>query len=648
MVQIREYTQREGLQPVNRGGLNIQKPRAFAEGVGTTISKKPLETMSELAKLGVAMKERRDDAMVSEFINQHSIEATQQINDLQQKYKGLNAHKVLDKYNQWNEEYVAKYSSYDNASDDDDEHVYLENAEQLKKAKEMLSRSHVSTLNSLSNYVGREEETARQNALSATIQSEVERIAQTDIPENIEISKQNIIANLSALYRGQSGEFINQKAKNLTDTAIASNLMRVASNNPEEAIALYSLPIYQNNMDDKTKREAKKNLQKMYQTQVSNNIADELTKASIENEQPINASEQEARISVEMDKILSNDFFNDVNKAEYKNKIKKDAIDKATKATKDLIEANATVQNDALLQLSAVENVDGEWQVNGIDPENMATIASTYKGMKTYDLINSIAKQSASEDYLLQNGFDLPAPTQEQDNAYHNALSKLEGGYYKVAGDMSEDISGLPVSMQKDILSRFMSDYSYKKQAKELKTRTNIDAEKKLKESYKMVSGLDSSKYPTAYNSFKKDTMRSISAKLAAGETLSEDIINKAATDVWGAMYESNNSPVVASRMIQDTARYISENTPRGTTVSYEYRLNAAKDVLDKESFGYNIGEGMRDALARYIVEGDVDMIVNTLDIAMRSEASRIEREKQEQKEFWAPIFSMDISESGE
>ena len=72
--------------------------------------------------------------------------------------------------------------------------------------------------------------------------------------------------------------------------------------------------------------------------------------------------------------------------------------------------------------------------------------------MKTYDLINTIAKQSASEDYLLQNGFNLPAPTQEQDNAYHNALSKLEGGYYKVAGDMSEDISGLPVNMQKDIL----------------------------------------------------------------------------------------------------------------------------------------------------------------------------------------------------
>ena len=172
MVQIKEYTQREGLQPASRGSLNIQKPKAFAEGVGTTLSKKPLDTMSKFAELGLKMKERRDDAMVSEFVNRHAIESTNRVNELQQKYKGLNAHKILDKYNEWNEEYISKYSSYSNASDDDDDHVYLENAEQIRKAKDMMARSHVSTLNSLSNYVGREEETARKQRFRAVFRGQ--------------------------------------------------------------------------------------------------------------------------------------------------------------------------------------------------------------------------------------------------------------------------------------------------------------------------------------------------------------------------------------------------------------------------------------------------------------------------------------------
>ena len=325
MVQIKEYTQREGLQPASRGSLNIQKPKAFAEGVGTTLSKKPLDTMSEFAELGLKMKERRDDAMVSEFINRHSIESTNQVNELQQKYKGLNAHKILDKYNEWNEEYMSKYSSYANASDDDDDHVYLENAEQIRKAKDIMARSHVSTLNSLSNYVGREEETARNNALTASIQGEVEKISLADIPENIELSKQNIIANLSALYKGQSGEFINQKAKSMMNAAISGNLMYRAAEDPAEAIKLFNNPVFKDNMDIKTRKAARDSLLKMFIEHQGTELGKQ------------NAGQEN---NYAPDSIYQTEFFEGVNV----DSVKKQVVEKSNKVSTELL-ATADAEN---------------------------------------------------------------------------------------------------------------------------------------------------------------------------------------------------------------------------------------------------------------------------------------------------------------
>lgn len=333
MVQIKEYTQREGLQPVNRGALSIQKPRIMAEGKGLELSSKPLDTAYQLAKLGVEMKERRDDAMVSEFANQYTVEEAKQINNFKQNYQGLNAHKIMDKYNEWRDEYLAKYSSYDNNSDDDNEHVYLENAEQVKKMKDSMARSHVSTINSLSNYIGSQEEMARKNALTASIQGEVEKISLEDIPENIELYGDNIKANLSALYKGQSEEFINQKAKSMMNAAVSGNLMYRAAENPTEAIMLFNNPVFKNNMDIKTKKAARDSLLKMF-------IEHQGTELGKQN------AGQESNYAP--DSIYQTEFFDGVNV----DSIKKQIVEKSNKVSVELL---ATADNENKMFRSRVQ-----------------------------------------------------------------------------------------------------------------------------------------------------------------------------------------------------------------------------------------------------------------------------------------------------
>lgn len=633
MVQIKEYTQREGLQPVNRGALNIQKPRIMAEGRGLELSEKPLDTAHQLAKLGVEMKERRDDAMVSEFANQYAIEEARQINDFKQNYQGLNAHKIMDKYNEWRDEYLAKYSSYDNNSDDDNEHVYLENAEQVNKMKNTLARSHVSMINSLSNYIGSQEESARKNALTASIQNEVEKISLEDIPENIELYGENIKASLSALYKGQSEEFINQKAKSMMNAAVSGNLMRVAANDPAKAIDLYGMSLYQKNMDNDTKMKVKSDIQKMYQTKLASAIAEPMALENIKSGNNIDPAAQEAAISAAIDASLSNEFFDNIDKVEYKNKVKKDALGRIAKITKDTIDAGSTIQNDALLEMSAVIKDGDTWQVNGISEKNFANIVTTYNGKATYELINNIAKQSDNTKNLLFWRYEPIPPTSEQIATYHQAIDKIKNGTYKVAGDMSSDINALPENLQKDILSKFIRNYDYNKKAKDLKARTGIDADKKIKESYTFVSGLDPVKSAPSFDVFKDEIMLKLYAQQASGEKLTEENIRKAATDAWGEIRGGKSNVSMAQRLITDTDRYIKDNASRGDIIGYDYRLEAATEVLDDTSFSYDIGAETRKELAKYIVNGDVAMITATLDMALQSEAKVARRKKREREE---------------
>ena len=657
MVQIREYTQREGRQPLSRGGLNISKPKVLQQGMGTTLSTEPLETASELAELGLRMKERRDDAVVDAFINQHSVAATAQLNDSQNRHKGLNAYKVMDEYNQWNEDYLAKYSSYDSAAEHDNEHVYLENEAQVKKAKDRMAKSHVSTINSISNYIGREEENARKAAADALIKDQAQKIAKEKIPQNINIYKDNIKKAYQRLLqamptpvsdevadsekpekakRAKKSEAVDRKVKETMDAAVTNNLMRTATEDPLAALELMNIPIYKENMSEKNRKKAKETIQKMYQSTAANNIAEQLAQEDIARGEEISPETQNVIMDKALDEALKNKAFDDVDKREYKAKIKKEAAGKRAQIFKEQVEDQAKAQNDAVMNVSSLmykyDGNDGFF-IEQADQNDIDTILTTYNGKKTMDLLNSISNQQANEDFLLENGFTLPEPTDEQHAAFRDALSGIRSGRYRVIGDMYEDINTLPSDYQKELVGYFMSDYDFKKQSAKIKKDTGLNVETAIKEAYKYNSGMDSSKSKATYDLFRNKLITRITMSLGLGEKFTSDLIKDAASKTWADLGEGNDSVAIAERLISGYDKSVIENYPKNTLINQDFRLEQAENVIKKTSFNYDINEKQRKELAKYIVNGDGDLISITLYRIMKAEADKAKAKKKEREE---------------
>lgn len=244
-MQIPEYNERIVANVTPRTKMNIQEPaimrdRSYLGNEVRTIS----NTVNTLGDAFVQMKQQRDAGIVDEFMNNFNIDSANKIRELQDKYKGANANKVVGLYQEWRDNYFSEHQS---KNDKDEAQLYLENQEQIDGAKKNLDRSYPATINTLSNYAARELETYRNNQLQERVYTLQESIANDDNLENIAIYANNLSGVLGERFKG-TGKNVGRLTKDALESALSTNVMRSIQNDPKAALVKLSTKNFTDNL----------------------------------------------------------------------------------------------------------------------------------------------------------------------------------------------------------------------------------------------------------------------------------------------------------------------------------------------------------------------------------------------------------------
>ena len=383
MVQIPEYTRRENARPVQRGGMNLSLPDALVKPVGTEAIEKGLKLSKELADVYVNMKERRDDGIVSGFLNQYSKDAEAKLLELEDKYRGQNSQKVMSEFQKWRDDYIAQHSSYDPDSAKEGV-IYLENAAQNRLAKEKLDAYNVRDINSISSYIAQEEEKFRVNNINANVADNIDHIINDDNPLNAEISKANIAANINSLYKGQPDKYKKRIYDDILDNAFYGNIMRDSAINPMASIDRYMSPVFSKNLRPETSKKTHEQLLKSFITYQAQQLA---------NAQTGREANPAGQTFYERNKQF---FGNDLDK------IKEIINENAVKLQNSIVEQDNRYNN------AVINNLDNQLYnaiLNG-DEQKKAEILSALSGVKggveNANLINNSFKELNDYEFLLK------------------------------------------------------------------------------------------------------------------------------------------------------------------------------------------------------------------------------------------------------
>lgn len=588
MVQIPEYTRRENAAPVSRGGMSLSLPNALTQPVGGEAVKKGLELSKDLADVYVKMKERRDDGIVSAFLNQYSKDSTQKLLELRDRYRGQDSKRVMPEFQKWRDQYITEHSSYDEDTAKEGV-IYLEDEAQNRLAKERLDAYNVRDINSISSYIAQEEEKFRVNNINATVADNVERIVGENILPNTEISKAIIKSYVADLHRGQPKSFIDRATNDILDSAIAGNIMRDSNVNPLASIARYNDKNFTKEMRPETKKKVQQDVLKSFENYASQTIAEDTAYMR--------------PTTLPLPAILGNEFFSDLDVARIEQRI----MDDAGKKEKDILqtkhENSVRLQNDMILKAM---NPDGSINTYAFTEEDMMNIGATEGGAKTINTINHIKVNTQNDAYNIENGLPTREFKSDDIERYENALYKARNGYYSTIGDMYDDIAFLPSDAQNDILRTFLGNLKFDRDAEKLKSN-GIDIEKDIEASYKLLLGLNPDNSDNTYRNFRNDVVENVMKLQLLGQPIDSKKIKEISIGVVKNMYDAQTDDSVVKNIIADLDKWKKENYKNTSIIDYTKLQEQATDIVNDSNISDVIPDEVISKFNDLIINGDVD-----------------------------------------
>lgn len=245
-MKIPEYNRQASLDIAPRSNVSIKEPEIFRDTSSVErIGKQMLGTAEDMSNIYLDMKKERDNGIVNEFMNQFSLERVNKLNELKEQYKGANSEGIVDAYMEWQEDYIAKRTGFN--QDMADGELYLENDEQIKAARDTFAKNLPSTVNSLSNYVAQELETYKTNQFEASVANWTTQ-AVSDSEDNLQNHLNMLDSVVDNYYVGQPPEYIAQQKKKLKSNIYESRLNNAVLENPDNALILLQNDNYRNSL----------------------------------------------------------------------------------------------------------------------------------------------------------------------------------------------------------------------------------------------------------------------------------------------------------------------------------------------------------------------------------------------------------------
>lgn len=529
MVQIPEYTRRENAQPMQRGGVNFNLPGVLTQPTGMgEAGQKALKISSELADVYVGMKERRDDGIVSAFMNQYDKDSTQKLIELRERYRGQEAKKVMPEFQKWRDSYIAEHSSYDPDSAKEGV-VYLEDAAQNRIAKQKLDSYNVRDINSISAYIAQEEENFRVNNLKASISSNSEKVVNENFSQNAAILKAEIANDVSSLYRGQSALFIKNATDDVLDAALYGNVMRDSASNPIASISRFQDKNFSKEMKSDTKEKARKQITQAF----INYQAQQL--ANADTGRPSSpAGEEFYRVNA--------DFFKG-NLNSVKSQIEDKAIELRNSILEEDRQNNIANLNDLTIQvldsrerignatdfeekqkylsveataLSALTGVRG-----GVETAKM--IENVFVEVNDYDWLANVEEEyrSGKSGLIISGGRVVPSEQEVKrrmdeyrekavkgSETIKQAVHNINIGKYETLLDIPDFESYSP-HQKKELMKAFSDKARYESLNKTARDKSGIDFDYQIDKIYKFERG-EPWRNPVEYNNFKKEMSQKI------------------------------------------------------------------------------------------------------------------------------------------
>lgn len=605
MVQIPEYTRRENAQPMKRGGMNLNLPGAITQptgGIGE-IGKRVGKLSSELADVFVGMKERRDDGIVSAFMNQYDKDSTAKLLQLQDKYRGQDAHRVMPEFQKWRDEYIAQHSTYDEDSAKEGV-IYLEDAAQNRIAKQKLDATNVRDINSISSYIAREEETFRVNNLKTSIGNNSAYIVAENNPENAYILKKSIYNDVASLYRGQSKEFIKAAADEVLDSALYGNVMRDSASNPMASIDRFESDAFSKEMTTETKQKAKAQLLKAFMDYQAQQMANAQT-----GRESMPAGEDFYTQHASFFGRSINDYKSQIDEESVKlsNKIlekdERDRVAVLNNLSIQLIDAQSKKDPVQMAQvLSAMSGVRG-----GVETAELINDVDTEYNDYTYlKKVNSLYNQNPDATYVVDGKI---APSYEEVSerlsVYNRKRARMAGRMLPIIEDINHDkyesltdikeFKEFPPDEQENILTAFSRRARYNSLSATAQEKSGVNFDSRIREIYRSERG-DPDKNPIEFNRFKYE----MSQKIV--QFLSENP-NKIPQPKELKQMADNSVTYIENRTVYDTfskiAQEIEEKYGDKKHRDYGSSYQAVFKMLDKKSKGVFRSAEEKEALKR-------------------------------------------------
>lgn len=598
---------------MQRGGMDLRLPAGLTPGeINKRNFAQGLHASKELAEAYVTMKERRDDGIVSAFMNQYDKDSTAVLATLKNKYQGFNSGKVMTEFQKWRDNYIAEYSNYDEDSAKEGA-VYLENKAQTRLARQKLDAYNVRDINSISTYIAAEQEMSRKNSLSASIQNTAERIMYEDNPENISISEKQLYAYISDLNRGQAKNYIDNKYRDVKEQAWMGNVTRDSATNPMASIVRYSMPEFSRDISPETKAKARDSIMKAFVNYQSQQIA--------------NASTGRAS-NPAGDTFYTQyrDFFG----SDFKSVLEQ--IDEnAVKLRNSMLEKDDR-ENRAVLGgltsslFDARENDDTE-----LIRENLVAMSGVRGGKESAEIVNDVFKNS--EDYSLLKKYrqfylsgKQPTMLSQIDGAPippKEDVDKMMSDYYKKTFEMQgklqplvneinngkyerltdiEDIEKYPPDQQMMILKTFVHNTRYDSLADTASKQSGVDYNSIIEKMFEDHRG-STIKKPIEFNNYKFEMIQKIKRYMDENEGKVPGAKELQQMSNTSATADQNIDVSVKEYFLGLSKEVDKENQYAG----YGEKVNAMIDSLSKTLPGKTSSAEAKIAIRRaaeYIVDG--------------------------------------------
>lgn len=613
MVQISEYTHRETISTDGRSKLSLNMPEAISRASGQgPLSNDTINNLRTIAKGGkeianamVEMKDNFDKAKVNEYINSYMADTSKTILGYEQNRKGRNAYGLVQDFEKYSQEHFSKAMG---TSGDGSEKPLLENRDQIRMAQAQMDKLNLNYMNQISSYQAKEIQNYQDNQASALITNLGNQLVAESDPVSIANSIQMMRESIRGMnqYKGQSNEYINSKINPLISKSLSQNVLSVAMNNPDLAIAKMQDGLFKNNMDNGDYIQTKVDVIKAFKETYSTTIAED------------SAYQRPQRVS--LPDTLNNEFFKDVNI----NRLMTEIMDEAGKKEKTILETNREnsnrLQNDIILS-SGVVDADGNIDINSFTNNDFLNIGSTEGGNDTLQTIKSVQQNLQNEKFnLTYNGAGSVEITDDQVQAYNTVSKNIRSGYYDTLGQMKNDIDGLPATAQAELVGNFVGRLQQQKNIDLLKKK-GIDIEKDIKYQFSERIGLNPDKNAASFNAFRDAIINKVSSASSIGEKITPDKIMEITDNVVDDIFNDKSDLSIVRKMVIDLDTQRVSSYSKGNITTQTDLEEWATQIANEQDMDDLFDKATMKRFANRIINGDVEGAVFMMNTSRKNTA---------------------------